>query len=55
MRNIDGKKSKRFRAGLQQLAEEGVVRPLTATLVDRERIIGVVGDARACQLARVQG
>jgi peptide chain release factor 3 len=43
VRNVEGKNYKRFQSGLQQLAEEGVVRPLTATLVDRERIIGVVG------------
>ncbi|HUG48809.1 MAG TPA: peptide chain release factor 3 [Candidatus Limnocylindria bacterium] len=43
LRNLDGKRYKRFHAGLQQLDEEGVIRLLEPVAVDGERVVGVVG------------
>jgi peptide chain release factor 3 len=43
VRNLDGKRYKRFHSSLQQLDEEGVIRLLEPVAVDGERIVGVVG------------
>jgi peptide chain release factor 3 len=43
VRNLDGKRYKRFHSSLQQLDEEGVIRLLEPVSVDGERIVGVVG------------